>query len=159
MANSDVVVAWVKSDGSTHFSDRNTKTGRILTMDQTQNWFPLTVKMIDGYTIAKFTRKIKLCDSTNEDRDIESGTPYVIYAWGNTPVTSDATYHGATNRGSKTVPLITTLNTKINVNMNEVEITDFRVNVIIYFFDNNIIILHSNFKIDVFLHMFFNNTT
>jgi hypothetical protein len=129
MANSDVVVAWVKSDGSTHFSDRNTKNGRTLTMDQTQNWFPLTVKTVDGYTIAKFTRKIKLCDSTNEDRDIESGTPYVIYAWGNTVVTSDATYHGATNRGSKTVPLITTLNTKVNVNMNEVEIIDFRVNV------------------------------
>lgn len=129
MSNSDVVVAWVKSDGSTHFSDRHTSPLRELVLDKTQNWFPLTVKMSDGYTVAKFTRKIILCDTTNEDRDIESGTPFVIYAWGNTAVTSDATYHGSSNRGSKTVPLITTLNAKVSVNMNEVEMTDFRVNV------------------------------
>ena len=130
MLNSDIVISWVNLNGSTHFSDRNTQTSRTLNIDKQQNWFPLLVTLRDGFTVAKFTRKIKLCDSTtSDDMNVESGTPFVIYAWGETIVEKDAFYHGTLNRGSKTVPLITTLNTKVNVNMDKVTITDFRVKV------------------------------
>ena len=130
MLNSDIVISWVNLNGSTHFSDRNTQTSRTLYIDKQQNWFPLLVTLRDGFTVAKFTRKIKLCDSTtSDDMNVESGTPFVIYAWGETIVEKDAFYHGTLNRGSKTVPLITTLNAKVNVNIDEVEITDFRVKV------------------------------
>ena len=130
MLNSDVIVTWVNSDGSVHFTDRNIKTQKQLpTVDTVQNWFSLLTILKDGYTIAKFTRKIKICDTKNEDMDIESGTPFVIYAWGDKfDGNNDASYHG-TNRGSRTVPLITSLNAKVDINMNEVEITDFNVNV------------------------------
>ena len=134
MLNSDVIVAWVNADGSTHFTDRNIKTTRAVNVDKEQNWFSLKTIFKDGYTIAKFTRKIKICDTSNEDIDIENGTPFVIYAWGDSLSNNDAGYHGKSNRGSKTVPLITTLNTKVSVNMNEVETTEYRVNVCFFLF-------------------------
>ena len=140
MFNSDIIMAWVKSNGSIHFTDRHIKASpdRNRYIDQEQNWFPLLTTIKDGYTIAKFTRKIKICDTKNEDMDIESGTPFVIYAWGDKfDGNNDASYHG-TNRGSRTVPLITSLNAKVDINMNEVETTDFTVNV------KNIIYVHSN---------------
>ena len=136
MFNTDIVMTWVTSTGSVHFTDRhiNAFPDRTRHVDKEQNWFPLKVMVKDGYTIAKFTRKIKICDTTNEDMDIEPGTPFIIYAWGDKfDSSNDAAYHGS-NRGSKTVPLITSLNLKVDVDMNEVEITDFTVNVYYNFF-------------------------
>lgn len=133
MINSDMVVAWVNPDGSTHFTDRHTKDKKALPqVDSIQNWFPISTVIKDGVTIAKFTRKIKICDKTGEDLDIQSGTPYVIFAWGNSLVNNEISYHGS-NRGSKTLPLISSLNLKPNIDMSQVETLDFKVNVIIIF--------------------------
>ena len=130
MLNSDMIVTWVKADGSVNFSDRNTKSQKVIpAIDAVPNWFSLLTITRDGYTIAKFTRKIKICDKTGDDLDIEGGTPYVIFAWGDSLVSNDIYYHGR-NRGSKTLPLISSLNTKTVLDMSQVEITDFKVNVI-----------------------------
>lgn len=143
MFNSDIIITWINSNGTVHFTDRNIKSTRNRNIDKEQNWFSLLTINKDNYIISKFTRKIKICDTNNEDIDIESGTPFVIFAWGESFSNNDADYHGS-NRGSKTVPLITTLNTKVNINMNEVEITDFRVNVIyfLYFIFFNILLIN-----------------
>ena len=129
MLNSDVIVTWVNSDGSVHFTDRNIKTQKQLpTVDTVQNWFSLLTILKDGYTIAKFTRKIKICDAKGDDLDIESGTPYVIFAWSNTLSNNEISYHGV-NRGSKTLPLISSLNLKAQIDMSQVETIDFKVDV------------------------------
>ena len=47
---------------------------------------------------------------------------------------SDISYHGPTSRGSKTVPLIARSNTKSEINMNEIEIVDFKVNVFYFLY-------------------------
>ncbi len=130
MINSDVIITWIDSNGKVNFTDRHIKTkSEPPRKDTVQNWFLLYSTFKDGYTIAKFTRKIKLCDATGEDLNIESGTPYVIFAWGDSFENSDISYHGPTSRGSKTVPLIARSNTKSEINMNEIEIVDFKVNV------------------------------
>lgn len=150
MINSDIIVTWVNSDGSYHFSDRHTTSQRKLPqVDTVQNWFPISTFVREGYTIARFTRKIKICDTQNEDLDIQSGTPYIIFAWSNTLSNNEISYHGA-NRGSKTVPLISSLNLKPDLNMNEVETIDFTVNVISNFYYKNKLIFCffiSNFNI------------
>ena len=130
MLHSDVILAWVDSKGNANFTDRHVGKQRSTpTVDTVQNWFSLLTIAKDGYTISKFTRKIKLCDTTGEDLNIETGTPYLIFAWGDISDNNEASYHGSTNRGSKTVPLISSANSKPKINMNEVETVEFRVNV------------------------------
>jgi hypothetical protein len=131
MIYSDIIVTWVNSDGSYHFSDRHTTDQKKLPQkDSVQNWFPISATVKNGYTIVRFTRKIKICDTQNEDLDIQSGTPYVIFAWSNTLTNNEINYHGG-NRGSKTVPLISSLNLKPQIDMIQVEMTDFRVKVLL----------------------------
>ena len=130
MTGSDVIVTWKRTDGSTHFTDRHIADRSVL-QDKTQNWFLLTSSIVNGYSVTKFTRKIKACDSTGEDMDITTGTPFVIFAWGD-PTTSDISYHGATKRGSKAIPLISSLNLNVRIDMNQVETLDFRVNVFFF---------------------------
>ena len=134
MINSDVVITWIDSNGNANFTDRNIKSkSEPPRIDLVQNWFLLSAMIKDGYTISKFTRKIKLCDATGEDLNIESGTPYVIFAWGESFANNDISYHGTNNRGSKTVPLIARSNSKSVINMNEIEMVDFKVNVSRFF--------------------------
>lgn len=132
MLYSDIIITWINTiNGKVNFTDRHVLDQRIIpTIDKTQNWFHLSTKIQDGYIMSKFTRKIKLCDTTGEDLDIEKGTPFVIFAWGDTFNNNDAAYHGASNRGVKTVPLISSLNRISKIKMNEVEMIDFRVNVL-----------------------------
>ena len=117
------------SDGTANFTERNTNGGTITpAISIKQEWFPLLTKSQDGYLISKSTRKIKLCDTTGQHLNIDAGTPHVIFSWGSNFVNGDATYHG-TNRSSKSLPLISSLNKVVNLNMSQIEMTDFRVNV------------------------------
>ena len=72
--------------------------------------------------------------------DIEGGTPYVIFAWGDTLTNNDISYH-FNNRGAKTLPLIASLNAKIDIDMNKVETTEFKVDVNIMYLLTNIFFL------------------
>ena len=87
---SDVVVGWMNDDQTGHFSDQYLKNMTLKpTMDKTQNWFPINAFKKDNYTVLKFTRKIKVCDSklVNEDLDILTGSIILIFATGSS--TSD----------------------------------------------------------------------
>ena len=79
----------------------------------------------DGYTIFKFKRPIVLCSS--EDRKIETGSPYVIFAYGESdPLPGqDITYHNS-NRGSKVLNLISGAPDKNTIIPNE-EIIEFSI--------------------------------
>jgi len=84
----------------------------------------------NDYSITKFTRKIKICDKSGEDLDIEQGTPHVIFAWSTTKPTTDMiTYHDRTNRDSKVIPLISSLNLKVDLSVNQLEKVEYYVNV------------------------------
>ena len=128
MANSDVIAAWLKPDGSYNFTDRHITEDLKVLVDKEQNWTPLYAARINEYIVLKFSRKLKLCDSSNEDLDIDVGTPHIIYAWGSNFVAGDISYHGE-NRSSRVIPLISSLNEKTQLNMNEIETFEFRVNV------------------------------
>ena len=140
MANSDVIVTWVNPDGTFHFTDRHILSDGTVKVDSNQDWFPLLVKQVEGYTVSKFTRKIKLCDESKEDSDISEGTPFVIFSWNPKLEGNDIGYHGRDKRGQRTVPLISSLNLKIELDETKLESKEFRVNVmtrlfiILYFF-------------------------
>ena len=75
MENSDVIVFWIDANGMANFTERNTQAGTVLPKVNTvQKWVPLLTMSRDGYLISKSTRKIKLCDTTGQHLDIESGT-------------------------------------------------------------------------------------
>ena len=117
MENSNVILFWMNSDGTSNFTERNTNAGLVTpTINTKQQWFPLLTKTQDGYLISKSTRKIKLSDTTGQHLDIDAGTPHVIYSWGSNFVNGDAAYHG-TNRSTKSLPLISSLNSAINLDM------------------------------------------
>lgn len=127
MDGSDVIVTWIDSNGHVNFTDRHIRNRDVL-IDQQQNWIPILVAAKDGFLVAKFTRKIKICDKTNEDMDIPDGSAFVIYALGSRFNTDgDITYHDF--RGTKSVQFTSTLNVKVDIDMSQVETIDYRVNV------------------------------
>ena len=129
MKNSDVIIAWIDSNGTVNFTERNTQAGYVTpVISNTQLWTPLLTISQNGYIISKSTRKIKLCDTTGQHLDIDPGTPHIIIAWGDNFIDNDAAYHGA-NRFTKALPLISSLNININFNMSGITITDYKVNV------------------------------
>lgn len=130
MDKSDVIVTWMKENGENVFSDRHIS-GRQVLLDEEQNWFPLNATFVDGYLISKFTRKIRLCDASGEDMDITVGTPHVIYAWSTVFNNDDITYHGHENRGSRVVPLISSLNAETDLDIPKTVVTNYRVNTTI----------------------------
>jgi len=130
MTNSDVILFWVNSNGTSNFTQRNTNKGHTTpSKSKTQKWLPLLVKSQDGYLISKSTRKIKLCDTSGQHLDIDPGTPHIIFSYGSNFVNGDAAYHGPNNRNTLSLPLISSLNSAVNLNMSEITLTDFRVNV------------------------------
>jgi hypothetical protein len=145
MDKSDVIVSWINATGKNVFSDRHIS-GRQVLVDKEQNWFPLNATFVDGYLISKFTRKIKLCDKSGEDMDITVGTPHVIYAWSTNFNKDEIVYHGPANRGSRVVPLISSLNVKTDMNNPKTVLTDYRVNVIILIPEKNLIVLNLKFR-------------
>jgi hypothetical protein len=103
--------------------------GREVLIDKiSQDWVLLYATERDGYTIFKFKRPIKLCNS--EDNKIETGSPFVIFAYGETdPLPGqDITYHKS-NRGSKVINLISSpdKNTQIS-NLETLEFSIQNVN-------------------------------
>lgn len=128
MDGSDVIVAWLdKTSGKANFTDRHINGRRVL-VDQVQNWFPILVTSRDGYVVAKFTRKVKICDKTGEDMDIPDGTPFVIFAYGTSfGADGDIAYHDF--RGTKSVQLLSSLNIKVDLDMSQVETMEYRVDV------------------------------
>ena len=134
MDGSDVVIAWIDSNGKANFTDRHIRDRDVL-IDEEQNWMPLGVMKRNEYLVAKFTRKIKICDKSGEDMDIPDGTPFVIYSYGTKfKENGDIGYHDS--RGTKSVQLTSALNAKINIDMNEVETQEYRVDVCYSFWVN-----------------------
>jgi hypothetical protein len=85
---SDVIFAWLKNDGTGHFSDRKLINQNNHSIDSVQSWILIDALRKDDYTIFKFSRNIKLlCDENrflNEDLDILSGaTNRLIFSKGN----------------------------------------------------------------------------
>ena len=56
MENSDVILAWTKSDGSTDFRDAHTE-GKNVVYDATRNWNMLFYNQVNGVTTVIFKRK------------------------------------------------------------------------------------------------------
>lgn len=74
--NSDVIIAWLNDDGTGHFSDRHNG----ILFDTKSNWNMLHSSRVNNVTIFKFTRKIYLCDKT-EDLDIKPEGNHVLFTW------------------------------------------------------------------------------
>lgn len=134
MSGSDVIVAWVNDDdGSTNFTDRHI-VGRQVLVDAKQDWTLLSSKQSANFTVIKFKRPIKLCDS--DDMTIEQGSPYVIYAFGQTdpPRGGDVGYHGSTNRGTRAINLISMPKTR-DVGVSNLETFDLNIESVTAFFN------------------------
>ena len=85
-------------------------------------------KTLNGYLITKFTRKIKLCDNSNEDLDIVPGVQTVIYAWSSEqPQNDQPAQH--TYRSSCKMQLISSINQVVALNANQLEKAEFLVDV------------------------------
>lgn len=124
----DVILVWLNQDGSYHFSDRHIKKNKVLT-DQVQNWFAKDVTRQGPYLVAKFSRKLKICDPNQEDFDIDVGTPRVISAYG-PGIFNENFDDNIRFVDFHSITFIQTLNQKINLKTPDIEIADFRVNVI-----------------------------
>lgn len=129
MINSDVLIAFKQSDGSFNFTERSAFSETEPTIDKNQDYTMLFNSQISGYTTLIFKRKITICrnDSSEIDLNIETGTSFVIVAWGSI-INNIPQYHGQ-NKLAISIPLISTLNKAININMNDVETYDFTVDV------------------------------
>jgi hypothetical protein len=110
MDSSDVIIGWITYNGSVNFTDRHI-VGRSVLIDQSQDWKLLNASKKNGYTIFNFTRLLKLCKT--DDLNIESGSPFLIYAFGSAAPrgTNDIAYHGG-SRGARVVNLISTSSNK-----------------------------------------------
>ena len=85
------------------------------------------VAWLDSNGKANFTRKIKICDKSNEDMDIPDGTPFVIFSYGTKFTDGDISYHDF--RGTKSIQFTSSLNAKVDIDMSQVETAEFRVDV------------------------------
>lgn len=124
---SDVIVVWLNKDGSYHFSDRHIEKN-IVVIDKVQNWFAKEVFRQGPYLVAKFNRKLKICDSNKEDFDITEGTPRILTAYG-PGIFNENFDENIRVVDFHSITLIKTQNQKINLSTPDIEIADFRVNV------------------------------
>ena len=134
MPYSDLVVAYLNQNGSVNFTNRYVGSSNSLpVINPYQYWSMLYYNQQNGFTTAIFTRNLVICNASNSI-DIVSGTQFVIFAWGNSFGSSgsftDISYHSSSNRSSSSLPLISTLNRNIALNMSQLETYDFIVNVI-----------------------------
>ncbi len=126
MSNSDLIVTYTDSNGVVKFIDSHTKAPKVLITDVAQNWKNLFYSNTNGVTTVIFTRKLKICEQVGTEVNINvEPTSYVIYAWGSgTPG-----YH-FTNRGSRSLPLLSALNGKADtLNLDKAETAVFNVEV------------------------------
>ena len=110
MSGADAMVAWIDSTGKTQFTDRYLTASRTAVVDSSQNWFLMSSKQANGYTCIQFTRLISTCDTSN-DMVIPTGNTKIIVAYSNTLPASggDISYHGASNRATISVLLLSSL--------------------------------------------------
>jgi len=107
---SDLFVAWVTT-AKTYFIDSHYQSGSIVS-DLLQNWQLLNSFESNGYTTIKFTRKIILSgDDPSQDVDIETGTPYISYAYGVIDPKQFINYQ-TSNKGVLPVHLISSIKRK-----------------------------------------------
>lgn len=109
---SDVIVAWLNSDNTGHFSDRHI-IDKIPIIDKVQNWFPVLFQRRENFLILKFTRKLTICESTPQeeiDIDILPNNNYIIYSYGDLFVKGDNNNKdinlSKTTKGTLTIDLI-----------------------------------------------------
>uniref|UniRef100_H2ZCA1 DOMON domain-containing protein n=1 Tax=Ciona savignyi TaxID=51511 RepID=H2ZCA1_CIOSA len=106
MRDADIIFGWVRN-GVAHISDRHGIGRTIPPADNQQDVNLLAGSECDGWTLLKFTRPLKTCDTN--DRPIAKNTMKVIFAYGANDPTSDALtfqhYHGP-NKGSKSLILL-----------------------------------------------------
>ena len=131
MLYSDVAVTFVNPDGSVNFTNRHMTDQRATFINANPHWFLLYFSQNGTTMTSIFTRKINICGVAASDNpiNISPGTQYVIFSWGNQFIQGDITYHGPNNRSSTSLPLISTVNQAISLNMTGIEVTDFTVNV------------------------------
>ena len=134
MTYSDIIVAYRNLDGSVNFTTRYV--GAVPSrpnINPVQYWKMLKYSQQNGFTTAIFTRKITVCNASH-NIDIVSGTQFVIFAWGDSfsydaQSNKDIAYHSPSNRSSTSLPLISTINQNVTLNMSQIETVDFMVNV------------------------------
>lgn len=136
MYNSDLVMAWFSPDGTENLVDAHVRPSGLHRpiVDAHQNWEKLFMKQENGFLTVVFTRKLKVCgqDGTGEiNIDIGQQQP-TIFAWGDGFEDSKRTfptYHGSTNRASKFLPILGSLNEKVDLDLDKIEHKDFFVEV------------------------------
>ena len=133
MAYSDLIVAYINRNGSVNFTNRYVESSSSLPkINIKQFWFMLFFSQKDGFTTAIFKRKLVICNVTNSI-DIEPGTQYTIFAWGDSFSVAknytDIKYHSPSNRSSASLPLISSLNANVKLNMSQIETLDLNFNV------------------------------
>ena len=133
MPQSDLIVAYLNPKGSVNFTTRYVGSSPSLPIiNPAQYWKLLLFSQKNGYTTAIFSRNLTVCNASHTIA-IVPGTQFVIFAWGdsftNNNLYKDIKYHLSANRSSTSLPLISTINQDITLNMNQIETIDFRVNV------------------------------
>jgi hypothetical protein len=133
MANSDLVVAYLNENRSVNFTGRYVASSPSLPIiNKVQYWKMLHYSQNNGYTTAIFSRNLTVCNAAHAIA-IVPGTLFVIFAWGSSFTSNslfkDIKYHSPANRSSTSLPLTSTINQKITLNMNQIQTVDFRVNV------------------------------
>lgn len=133
MENSDMVLAWTSTDGTMEFRDAHTENAKAVLYDQTQNWRRLFYSVRNGVTTMIFTRALVVCNPNQAPNEINIDVlpvSYVIYAWGTNFAGNVPSYHGQT-RGSRSLPILGAINQKVEINMNEIETADFKIDTIL----------------------------
>ncbi|KAF6023516.1 hypothetical protein EB796_018164 [Bugula neritina] len=110
MTGADLIVAWIDSESTSHIVDMHATGNQLPLVDSSQDVSLVSASEVNGVTSVTFKRKINTCD--DEDAVIMTSTTRLIYAFGDTDPTnnvlSSLNYHGATNRGVKSVYLLDT---------------------------------------------------
>ena len=103
--------------------------GREVINDLNNDLRLLYFKEENGYTIFKYERDLILCDP--DDLSIETGTPYVVYAWGEKDPLSnqDIEYHKE-YRGSIQIQLLNKIPPEV-LDSNSLEIIEFLIENIV----------------------------
>ncbi|OXA49591.1 DBH-like monooxygenase protein 1 homolog [Folsomia candida] len=103
MTGADIFIAGVRTDGSTYGQDFHATGETTPILDTQQDWRLLEAYELtaENKTILKFSRLLNTCDE--QDFAIGNDTSRIIWALG---ATDSIGYHGATNRGTKSMNLV-----------------------------------------------------
>lgn len=137
--NSDFIFVWKDNDGTVHSKDAHSEDSDTLIWDSKINWKMLDFSQKSGTTTVVFKRYLKVCSvedpedlkMNNATRNINievSGSNYVLCFYG------EKFFYGTPNYNYKildieVLPLLGSLNQKTVLNMNEVDILEYNVEV------------------------------